>query len=273
MKYLVFSLFLALPAWAQIERPQVTWSLDPAGALRPVQGVAGSASVGDAVITDVLSLACSPRLCVAKTALALYSSLGAMADAPEGPAMFAIGETAVYVYFPWSAQFAVWRDERLDFLDLSTGGDVLSLRAAWDGFDYAVARDDSTWIEHYSVDDGSVIALASLGSTGAVLLTEGGGALVASESQVRMMRPRAGEQPLDDLIFDIPGAGQFSPTSNAYVQISTYANGQPGTWLLRMDADAPQAFLLPPPPPPPLPPPPSEETPRQNDAPAQGAGQ
>ncbi len=272
LSLLMLLALLAIPAWAQVERPQLTWVLGAGGALRPVYGVPGGAALGGPSANGVLSIACSADRCVVKTGAALH--LARVIDpapaelemkrgwvkgdapkgdqlrrrqassqavlVPEGPALLALAETDVYIFFTWQRQFARWREGVLEYLNLAVEGDVLSLRAAGDGFDYAVAHEDSTWIEHYSARDESVVALASLGPTGAVLLMEGGGALVASAEDVRWMRPYSGGEPLDDIVFTIPGAGQFTAAPGGYVQVSATS----GDWLL----SAGGAYLLPPPP-------------------------
>lgn len=266
MKRWIYFLMLTMPACAQVEHPQLTWILDAANAVRPVYGLPGSATVGDPAAERVVSMACSSRDCVMKMDAALHSTSTAptvetgrgwvkgspskrglaarrAALTPEGPALIATADTETYVYFLWSQQFARWRDGEPEYVAPAGQGDVLSLRASGDGFDYAVAREDGTWIEHYSVRDQSVMILASLGPTGAVMLLEGGGIMLASADDVRLMRPYSGDEPLDDVVFAISGVGQFIAVPGGFVQVNTPS----GVWLLSTASAEPESFLLPPP--------------------------
>jgi len=116
MKIFLF-LFFALAGWAQIERPQLGLMLDANGAVRPVYGAAGSATLGDPVMTGVLSFACSARLCLMKTEAAILASDGTSAAAPTGPAIFAMRGASAYIDFSDARQWARWRDGQLEWID------------------------------------------------------------------------------------------------------------------------------------------------------------
>ena len=126
MKIPLFLLF-AMVGWAQIERPQLGLMLDANGALRPVYGTAASATLGDPVLTGVLSFGCSAGLCLMKTDGAIIASDGTSAAAPAGRAIFSMDGRSAYIYFPGSQKWARWRDGQLEWIDfvpdesLSTG--------------------------------------------------------------------------------------------------------------------------------------------------------
>ena len=261
IRILALTTITTLTAWAQIERPQVAWLLDTEGALRPLVGTAATSMVGDPVVSSgVLSLACFPEVCFAKTDSAVYSSLGEAAAAPEGPALFARHDSVTYVYFSATQQMARWTGKELVYLPFDSGGEILSILATQEGFDYAVAKDNVTWIEHYSEADHAVTVTAALGVTGAVHLLEQSReshlALVATLEGLRLMKATPNEDPrIQDL--DISGTGSFVQVGGGYIQINT----QTGMWLLKVESVCPstdceklaqvQLLALPPIPPPP----------------------
>jgi hypothetical protein len=116
MKIPLFLLF-AIIGWAQIERPQLGLMLDSNGAVRPVYGTAASATLGDPVLTGVLSFGCSARLCLMKTEAAIIASDGTSAAAPAGTAIFSIDGASAQIYFPDNQQWARWHDGQLEWID------------------------------------------------------------------------------------------------------------------------------------------------------------
>jgi len=118
MKIPIFFLF-AMVGWEQIERPQLGLMLDADGAARPVYGAAASATLGDPVLTGVLSFGCSAQLCLFKTGTAIFASDGTKAAAPSGTAVFTMRGDAAYIYFPDTEQWARWRDGQLEWIDLA----------------------------------------------------------------------------------------------------------------------------------------------------------
>jgi len=223
MKLFLFLVFSA-SAWAQIERPSIGVMLDENGRARPVTGAAAAAAVGDPLFDGaVISLACSEKMCLAKTETALVSSAGETADAPPGAALMVFSGDSAYVYFVESRQFAIWFAGHLYLFDFDPGGDVLSIRA--NGFDYAIAHDDGIWV-----------GAQNLGVANAVFLLDGGGALLAVDGQVRLLRPDGTE--VDFAVF---GAGGFVRMSDRYVEVVTDS----GTWALDTEPDHEQIFLLP----------------------------
>lgn len=288
------ALFLAsLPALAQIQRPQLGYMLDSGGALRRVFGIAASAILGDAVgdraLAGVSSFACASTLCLAKTDAAVVAfvpstpsnaqGIGVPSPIPTpcacpGPALIALDPAALdpgtsgggaWIYFRESRQFARWQDGVLKVLEFSPGGEMLSLRATTDGFDYAVTRESSgrrpvgreagrgimahtreiVWIEHYSASSGGVVVLDSVvlnaairdspNTPGAVLLLDNG-ILLSSDDQLTLRRPNGQE-----LAFPLDGANSFQAAGNGYVEI--VASG--GMWILRTDPGSEQLSLLP----------------------------
>ena len=118
MKIPLLFLF-AVAGWAQIERPQLGLMLDANGAARPVYGAAASATLGDPVLTGVLSFGCSARLCLMKTDTAIIASDGTSAAAPTGTALFTVQGASAYIYFPDTPAWARWRDGQLEWIDLA----------------------------------------------------------------------------------------------------------------------------------------------------------
>jgi len=104
-----------------------------------------------------------------------------------------------------------------------SGGDVLSIRA--NGFDYAIARDDGIWV-----------GTQNLGSAKAIFLLDGGGALLAVDGQVRLLRSDGTE-----VDFAVAGAGGFVRMSDRYVQVITDS----GMWALDTELGHEQISLLP----------------------------
>ena len=232
MKILGLAL-ISVCAWGQIESPQLGVMLDVNGRARPVTGAPAAAVAGapwfDAAI---ISLACSAQGCVAKTEAALFTSGGVVVDAPPGAAIIAldsISPGAAYVYFVQSGKLARWTGSELVAMDFAPGGDVLSLRAVPGGFEYAVARGGEVWI-------GS----RNLGAANSVLLLDGGGALLASDGRVRLLRPDGTE-----VDFAVTGGGGFVGgfirMSDQYVQVITDS----GMWVLDVAPGREQIFLLP----------------------------
>jgi len=127
MKIPLFLLF-AIIGWAQIERPQLGLMLDSNGVVRPVYGTAASATLGDPVMTGVLSFGCSAQMCLMKTEAAIIASDGTSAAAPAGTAIFTMHGVSAYIYFPGSEQWAHWRDGQLEWID-SVPGQVTSTGA------------------------------------------------------------------------------------------------------------------------------------------------
>jgi hypothetical protein len=114
-----FFFLLAILGWAQIERPQLGLMLDANGAVRPVYGAAASATLGDPVLTGVLSFGCSTQLCLFKTGTAIIASDGTSASAPTGTAIFTMQGASAYIYFPDTEQWACWRDGQLEWIDFA----------------------------------------------------------------------------------------------------------------------------------------------------------
>jgi hypothetical protein len=266
---------------AQIARPQLGTVLDASGSLRPVIGVAAAASLGDSALDNAISFACSATLCLAKTDAALISfapanaagaqtATGASTPTFPGGALIAIDDRVdntnarAWIYFTQSQQAALWQDGALTMIDFASDGEVLSLRAASDGFDYVVVRDRSrgnprrgaahVWIEHYSTSDGSItvtgsIAGAAIGAGSvassapladpfaitAVMLFDGG-VLRATPGQLILTR-LDGQQ----MAFPLAGARAFFQAAKGVVEIVA----REGLWILRTDPGSEQLALLP----------------------------
>ena len=236
MKILSFGLVLCVMsacAWAQIESPQIGVMLDVNGRARPVSAAPAAAVVGTPWFDGaVISLACSAAGCVAKTESALFTPAGVVVDAPPGAAIIgldAFSPGSAYVYFVESGTLARWTGSQLVAMNFAPEGDVLSLRAVAGGFEYAVERKGEIWI-------GS----KNLGPANSVLLLDGGGALLASGGQVRLLRADGTERD-----FAVTGGGGFVGgfirMSDRYVQVITDV----GMWALDIEPGHEQIFLLP----------------------------
>jgi hypothetical protein len=118
MKIPIFFLF-AMAGWAQIERPQLGMMLDANGAVRPVYGSAASATLGDPVLTGVLSFGCSAQACLFKTEAAIIASDGTSAAAPAGTAIFTMHGASAFIYFPGTQQWVRWHDGQLEWIDFA----------------------------------------------------------------------------------------------------------------------------------------------------------
>jgi|GEM_PF-1741758 len=231
MKFLFLSLISAC-AWAQIESHQIGVMLDVNGRARPILGAPAAAVLGKPWFDGaVISLACGEQGCVAKTESALFTPAGVVVDAPPGAAMIALDSTApgaAYVYFVGSGELARWTGSQLVAMDFAPVGDVLSLRAVAGGFEYAVERDGEIWI-------GS----KSLGAANCVLLLDDGGALLARDGQVRVLRADGTE--VDFAVNSGSFVGGFVRMSDRYVQVITEA----GMWALDVAPGHEQIHLLP----------------------------
>ena len=154
-------------AWAQsgIEVPAIGVIVDSSGALRPVQGVAGSFLLGPASMSGVVSAACSEQLCLAKTDSEILSATG-RTDSPPGPAILGFSGDNAIAFFPEPRTFARWNNDVLEPLDWVVNGEVLSVNAT----EIAVRRDGQVSIIH---PDGSVVDSIP-DATGPVLLLSKG---------------------------------------------------------------------------------------------------
>ncbi len=223
MKLFLF-LLISTSAWAQIERPALGVMLDENGLARPVTGAPAAAALGDPLFAGpVIALACSQQTCLAKTETAVVSSTGESADAPPGAAIIAFIGDVAYVYFVETRQFSIWFQGQLYPFDFAAGGDVLSIRA--NGFAHAISRDDGIWVGNQN-----------LGAAHAIFLLDNGGALLAVDGQVRLLRADGTE-----IDFAVSGAAGFVRMSDRNIEVITDG----GMWALDTQAGNEQIFLLP----------------------------
>ncbi len=228
-------LFWAMCAWAQsgIDVPGMGAIIDSSGALRPVQGVAGNFLLGPAMLSGVLSAACSERLCLAKTDSKIVSATGET-DAPAGPAIFAMDGDQAVVFFPGAQLFARWHDNTLDPLDWVVGGEILSIRSHGGETEIAVRRQGSVWIVR---SDDSVIDWIADTSGPVLLLPEG--VLFASGDQLVLRHRDASE-----VRFELSGAETITAMGPHYAAIDVgLASG--AMYALRTQSGREQLFLLP----------------------------
>jgi hypothetical protein len=161
----------------------------------------------------------------------LFTPAGVVVDAPPGAAIIALDPTspgAAYVYFVQSGKLARWTGSELVPMDFAPGGDILSLRAVAGGFEYAVERDGEIWVSG-----------KCLGAGNSVLLLDGGGALLANDGHVRLLRTDGTE--LDFAAGAGSVVGGFIRMSDRFVQVITDA----GMWALDIEPGHEQIFLLP----------------------------
>jgi hypothetical protein len=224
--------FLSVCAWAQIEQPQLGTMLDRAGDARPVLGVSASVTLGTPVATEVVSMACSRRWCIASTAAGLLSwGSGRQwsSGTPAGPAVFAFSGDSVYVYS--SGQLAKWREGTPESVDVDVSGEILSMRVVDGTLEFAVRRDDGTWI----VRDGNTIVAALPEATGPVMLLDRA-VLFATDDAVVLRGTDASE-----IRFAAAGVDSFVVMGDGYVQI----RARDSNHALRIEAGREKLFLLP----------------------------
>lgn len=253
-----FVLFLVLgfaPATvAQIERPRLGLALDGSGELRPVLGIAASATFGDPVASGVVAFACAKASCVAKTDTSIVSLPGSHADdsarvseAPESRALIALDAAGAFVYFEstgttarWTAAAEAEGATQLESVAFDPSGELLAIRSTRDsgadGFDYAVMREGLVWIEHFSIDDHSITAIGAIdidtdvGSNEparqihAVLLLKGG-YVAASNTGISIVHADGSRRD-----FDVGGVTALYTMSEENVEAVTAR----GNWILRV---------------------------------------
>src|SRR5258706_6290896 len=147
---------IAACAFAQsgLEVPRLGMMLDRGGALRPVVGVAASVTLGDAVFRDAVSFACGHERCLVKTSTAVVEG-DRSTDAPAGAALFAIDRGTVLVYFTETKRLARWSAGTLDPMEVEIDGEVLCLRAASGGSDFAKRRAAGLSMGRFHLADGT----------------------------------------------------------------------------------------------------------------------
>jgi len=227
MSKLLLILFASC-AWAQsgIEVPTIGLIVDSSGALRPVQGVAGSFLLGPASMPGVLSATCSEQLCLVKTDSKIVSTTGE-ADAPLGPAIFDLRREDAIVFFPQPRMFARWRNNALEPLDWVVEGEVLSIQPA----EIAVRRDGQVWI----VDPDGFVLDSIVDATGPVLLLAEGVMFATPDELV--LRRRDGTE----VRFELAGAENITAMGPHYAAI----RAGDAIYALRTDLGREGLFLLP----------------------------
>jgi hypothetical protein len=231
---LIFWAAVCACAQSGIQVPSIGAVVDASGALRPVQGVAGSFLLGPATVPGVLSAACSQRMCLAKTDSKILSATGET-NAPPGPAVFDLDGSAI-VYFPKARTFARWHDDSLDPLDWATdywkdAGEVLSILVRGGETEIAVRRDENVWIVH---PDGSVVDGIHHVSGPVLLLKEG--LIYATPDELVLRHSDASE-----VRFELMGADSISALGPRYAAI--YAGD--AAYALRTEPGSEKLFQLP----------------------------
>lgn len=224
-------LIVCLAAGASgIEIPSLGTIVDSSGSLRPVEGVAGNFLLGPAILPGVLSAACSPQLCLAKTDSKIFSPSGE-ADAPAGPAVFGLSGSDVVVFFPETRTFARWHDNTLDPLDWLVDGEVLSIRLNSEDAEIAVRRDGSVWMVR---PDGALAGWIADTAGPVLLLAEG--VLFATDDGVVLRRADWSE-----VRFALKGAETIAAMGPHYAAI----RAGDSTYALRTDPGWEQLYVLP----------------------------
>jgi hypothetical protein len=253
--YLLAFLACGVAARAQVERPTLGLMLDGKSALRPVYGVAASATLGDAVARKVDGFACAASYCVVSTdgVIANYDA-GAfreLARGADGPVLIAADANGAFLYFGQSGK--VTRLDRAaagaepSLWDFTSEGEVLALRSIGEnGFDYAVRREGGVWIEHFSISDGGIAVLGGVDvgqgseseqstAVNAVFLLDDG-YLASTDQGVVLVRWEGSKKD-----FPAPGVQAFLAMSSEYVE----AVGDQGRWVLSVTRGAESLALLP----------------------------
>jgi hypothetical protein len=212
-------------AQSGIEVPAIGAVVDSSGALRPVQGVAGSFLLGPASVPGVLSAACSEQMCLAKTDSKILSATGET-DAPPGPAIVGFSGDNAIVFFPEVNTFARWHADTLDPLDWTLDGEILSIRAT----QIAVRRNGSVSIVR--PDDSTIDSIPD--ASGPVLLLPKG-AVFATQDEI-VLRQDGGE-----VRFELAGAESITAMGARYVAI--HAGG--AIYALRIDPGREGLYRLP----------------------------
>jgi hypothetical protein len=223
-------------AFAQsgIEVPVIGTIVDSSGALRSVQGVAGSFWWGPPGVSGALSAACSERLCLVKTDAKILSPTGET-NAPPGPAIFGITADDAIVFFPMTHTFARWHDDALDPLDWAVDGEVLSVQRRDGEIEIAVRQDGHVWIVH---PDGSMVdSLAD--ATGPVTLLPDG-VLFATADEIVVRHPDATEAR-----FELAGAGSIDAMGPHYAAVHIAGAMGGAIYVLRTENGRESLFLLP----------------------------
>ncbi|MEQ1946030.1 MAG: hypothetical protein ABL995_02505 [Bryobacteraceae bacterium] len=239
--------FVVLPvtALAQIHQPVLGMMRDGNSALRPVYGVAASATLGDPVTENVDTFACSNARCFlqsAGTVLTLDADgLRSIADAANGP--LALTNEGALLYSSQTGELLRWAPATgWTASAFAIDGLVLSLRSAGggigDGIDVALRRDGGLWLEHYSAD-GSASVFAAVAEDSeqpihAVHLMESG-YLIATEHTVTLVRTDGSTQE-----FPAEGVRAFFAMADSSIE----AVSSQGNWILHL-GDSPSWNLLP----------------------------
>lgn len=205
MRAILGIVFSAGCAWAQsgIEVPAIGAIVDAGRTLRAVQGVAGNFWLGPAIGLEVLSAACSERMCLAKSDTKIISATGET-DAPTGPAIFGLHGNDAIVYFPESRVFAHWHNDALETLDWVSDGEVLSVRLK----EIVVRRNGEVSITH---SDGSLVDWIPDASGPVHLLAEG--VLFATENEIVL------RQGSNEVRFELTGAESITAMGAHYALV------------------------------------------------------
>ncbi len=230
MKLILTIIFVSACAWAQsgIEVPAIGVIVDSSGALRQVQGVAGSYLLGPASMSGVLSAACSEQLCLAKTDSKIISATGET-EAPPGPAIFGLSGAEATVFFPEPRVFARWHNDTLETLDWVVEGDVLSIRLK----EIAVRRHDGISIVR---PDGSAIGFIPYASGPVLLLPKG--VVFATQDEIVL------RQDGREVRFALADVQSITAMGAHYTAIYVSRAGG-AIYALRIDPGRESLFLLP----------------------------
>ena len=221
-------------AFAQsgLDTPRLGTMLDRGGALRPVQGVAASVTLGDAVFRDAVSFACGRERCLVKTANAVVDG-DRSAEAPPGNAVF--GDSLVY--FEETKQLSRWQDGALDPIAVTIEEEVLSLRKAGQGeVDFAVRRESGVAILRVRIGDGQSELLDVLPEASGPVTLLRDGVLFATVEELVLRRSDGAERR-----FPVVGAERMFALGENLVQIVT----PNGVLALRVERGRELLFQLP----------------------------
>jgi hypothetical protein len=214
MKIAMGLLWLTACALAQgtLESARLGTMLDSAGAARFVHGIAGSVTLSDPALNDVVAFGCARDRCLYKTADRITDGHQSSA-APAGGAIIASN----FVYFVDAQQFALWRDGALSPIALELNETVIALRRATAGvLDIAVRRDSGVTVLRVRLADGASETIAQYpDATGPALLLPD--AILFADSATVILRRADGTEQR----YALSGAQAFFAANDELVQIRT----------------------------------------------------
>ncbi|MEQ1884363.1 MAG: hypothetical protein ABL967_04830 [Bryobacteraceae bacterium] len=239
-------LLLQASSFAQIQQPVLGIMHDGNAALRPVYGIAASATLGGVAVENVDAFSCAHSQCFVQTlgSLWMYDSSGSRSilDSISGPVPMALTNDGVLLYSSQTGELLRWNPINgwaSSTLPTTSDHTILAFKPAGDGIDAAVRRDDGLWMEHLAADASittfSAIPEDAENPVRAICLLDDG-YLIATGHAVSLVRSDGSAQE-----FAIGGVRSFSAMSDSAVE----AESSQGNWIFEQDAGKIRVSLLP----------------------------